>query len=120
MSETADKAVRLSKVAREFNLGVHTVVEFLEGKGHKVDSNPNSKISGDQYDLLQAEFGTSKAEKEASKQTVQQRQERESISLVGAATKEVPRIKVVTPAPAPPPPPAPRPLLQSLPLHPPR
>jgi translation initiation factor IF-2 len=110
MSETADKAVRLSKAAREFNLGVHTVVEFLEGKGHKVDSNPNTKISGEQYDLLETAFGTSKAEKEASKQTVQQRQERESISLVGAATKDVPRIKVVSQAPPPPAAPAPAPV----------
>ena len=115
MSETADKAVRLSKAAREFNLGVHTVVEFLEGKGHKVDSNPNTKISGEQYDLLETAFGTSKAEKEASKQTVQQRQERESISLVGAATKDVPRIKVVSQAPPPPAAPAPAPVAPAAP-----
>jgi len=118
MSETADKAVRLSKAAREFNLGVHTVVEFLEGKGHKVDSNPNTKISGEQYDLLETAFGTSKAEKEASKQTVQQRQERESISLVGAATKDVPRIKVVSQAPPPPAAPAPAPVAPAAPAAP--
>ena len=35
MSETADKTVRLSKVAREFNQGLHTVVEFLAAKGFK-------------------------------------------------------------------------------------
>ncbi|MBL8000623.1 MAG: translation initiation factor IF-2, partial [Flavobacteriales bacterium] len=100
MSDTADKAVRLSKVAREFNLGVHTVVEFLAGKGHKVDSNPNTKISGEQYDLLNAAFGTSKAEKEASKQTVQQRQERESIVLGAPVAKEAPKRKAEE-APAP-------------------
>jgi translation initiation factor IF-2 len=115
MSETADKAVRLSKVAREFNLGVHTVVEFLAGKGHKVDSNPNTKIGGDLYDLLNAEFGTSKAEKEASKQTVQLRQERESIMLGAPVAKEAPRKKAEeapapkAAAPAAPAPPAPAP-----------
>ncbi|HQW87556.1 MAG TPA: hypothetical protein PLH93_10240, partial [Flavobacteriales bacterium] len=82
MSEAADKGVRLSKVAREFNLGLHTVVEFLEKKGHKVESNPNTKIAGDLYELLLAEFGSDKAIKEQSKATVQLRQERETISLV--------------------------------------
>ncbi|MBL0045838.1 MAG: translation initiation factor IF-2 [Flavobacteriales bacterium] len=94
MSETADKTVRLSKVAREFNQGLHTVVEFLATKGFNVEQNPNAKISGAEYDLLQAQFGTDKAEKEASKQTVQARQERESVVL-HSVSKEAPR-KVVT------------------------
>jgi len=82
MSETTDKGLRLSKVAREFNQGLHTVVEFLEKKGHKVESNPNTKIDGALYELLLQEFGTDKAIKEQSKATVQLRQERETISLV--------------------------------------
>jgi len=81
MSEAAEKGMRLSKVAREFNQGLHTVVEFLEGKGHAVESNPNTKIPADLYSLLQNEFGKDKAIKEASLATVQQRQERETISL---------------------------------------
>ncbi len=121
MSETADKTVRLSKVAREFNLGVHTVVEFLAGKGHHVDPNPNTKIPGDQYELLEKEFGTDKAEKEASLERVQQRQERESISLASApkeaerrpapapAPAATPEPVVKAAAPAPPAPPAPAP-----------
>ena len=102
MSETADKTVRLSKVAREFNQGLHTVVEFLAAKGFKVEQNPNAKIGAQEYDLLQAEYGTSKAEKEASKQTVQARQERESV-IMHSASKEAPR-KVSAPAAAVPPP----------------
>ena len=109
MSETTDKGLRLSKVAREFNQGLHTVVEFLEKQGHKVESNPNTKIPNDLYELLQAEFSTDKAIKEQSKATVQQRQERETISLSQAApAKEAPKPK---PEPAPAaaalPPPAP-------------
>lgn len=123
MSEATDKGLRLSKVAREFNLGLHTVVEFLEKRGHKVESNPNTKIPGDLYDLLSAEFGKDKEIKAKSQQVVQQRQERETISLVDAppapkeevappkeapvkeaAPKEVPVAKEV-PVVAPPPPP---------------
>ena len=113
MSETADKTVRLSKVAREFNQGLHTVVEFLAAKGYKVEQNPNAKIGAVEYDLLQAEYGTSKAEKEASQQTIQARQERESV-IMTSVSKEAPRKvapPVVTAPPPvvvpPPPPPAP-------------
>jgi translation initiation factor IF-2 len=88
MSEATDKGIRLSKVAREFNLGLHTVVEYLDKQGHKVESNPNTKIQGDLYDLLQAEFGKDKEIKEKSRKVVEQRQERETISLVNAPVKE--------------------------------
>ncbi|MEO8589125.1 MAG: translation initiation factor IF-2 [Flavobacteriales bacterium] len=93
MSEATEKSIRLSKVAREFNLGLHTVVEFLEKKGHAVESNPNTKIGGDLYDLLQAQFGTDKEMKAQSQQVVQQRQERESISLAAAPPKVEPKPK---------------------------
>lgn len=105
MSEAADKGVRLSKVAREFNLALHTVVEFLDRKGHKVESNPNTKLPGELYDLLLAEFGTDKAIKEQSKATVQLRQERETISLIPekpaarAAAEEPAAPAAPTPAP---------------------
>jgi translation initiation factor IF-2 len=123
MSETTDKGLRLSKVAREFNQGLHTVVEFLEKKGHKVESNPNTKIPNDLYEMLQAEFGTDKAIKEQSKATVQQRQERETIALSSApAPKEAPKRKeepTPTPAPAAPTPaPAPAPVAKVEPVAP--
>jgi translation initiation factor IF-2 len=115
MSEATDKGIRLSKVAREFNLGLHTVVEFLDKNGHKVESNPNTKIAGDLYDLLLQQFGTDKEIKAKSQQVVQQRQERETISLVVPPTpkeeppapKEVPVAAAPVAAPAPPPAPAP-------------
>lgn len=93
MSEATDKGIRLSKVAREFNLGLHTVVEFLEQKGHPVESNPNTKIPGELYSLLQSEFGKDKEIKEKSRQVVEQRQERETIVLVGGQVKEAPKPK---------------------------
>ena len=114
MSETADKTVRLSKVAREFNQGLHTVVEFLAAKGFKVEQNPNAKIGAQEYDLLQAEYGTSKAEKEASKQTVQARQERESV-IMHSVSKEAPRKVSAAAAVAPPPVAAPGPATAPLP-----
>ncbi|MGV8095511.1 MAG: translation initiation factor IF-2 [Mangrovibacterium sp.] len=47
---------RLSKVAREFNVGIQTIVEFLHKKGFVVDPNPNTKISDDAYHLLEKEY----------------------------------------------------------------
>ncbi len=40
------KGVRLSKLAKEFNVGITTIVDFLKKKGHEVENNPNGKISG--------------------------------------------------------------------------
>ncbi len=117
MSETVDKAIRLSKVAREFNLGLHTVVEFLASKGHQVEQNPNSKISTEQYTLLDNEFGTDKAEKVASKQTIQARHERESVVLQ-TVSKEAPRKAAAPAEPAAAKPAAPAPVAEAAPAAP--
>ena len=52
------KATRLSKAAREFNVGISTIVEFLHKKGFDIDSNPNTKVSPEQYDLLVKEYSS--------------------------------------------------------------
>ena len=63
MSEEV-KSIRLSKAAKEFNIGVSTAVEFLKKKGHQIDDNPNTKISGELYDLLAKNFQSERAVKE--------------------------------------------------------
>ena len=42
------------------NVGIATVVEFLQKKGHTVEANPNTKISEEQYAILVKEFSTDK------------------------------------------------------------
>ncbi|WKZ65327.1 MAG: translation initiation factor IF-2 [Flavobacteriales bacterium] len=114
MSEATEKSIRLSKVAKEFNLAVSTVVDFLAKKGHQVESNPNSKIEAGLYDLLLAEFGADKEIKAKAQQAVQQRQERETITLAAGAAKpepkakakEEPEVLIHNVPPPPPPPPA--------------
>ena len=56
--------MRLSQVARKLNIGKNTILEFLESKGHKVDNNPNSKISDEQLELLSKEFASDAMDKE--------------------------------------------------------
>ena len=63
MSEEV-KNIRLNKVAKEFNVGVIRLVEFLAKKGIHIESNPNTKISGDIYELLAKAFQSERAVKE--------------------------------------------------------
>jgi translation initiation factor IF-2 len=72
----ADKqTIRLFKVSRELNVGVTTLVDFLQKKGHVVESSPNTNITSEQYQLLLKEFAASKAtKKEASSINIQKPQ----------------------------------------------
>jgi translation initiation factor IF-2 len=64
----AEGAHRLSKVAKELNVSVGTLVDFLNANGSKVDSNPNAKISDEQYAVLRREYEGEKKVKEEAKQ----------------------------------------------------
>ncbi len=52
------KATRLSKAAREFNVGISTIVEFLHRKGFDLDPNPNTKLPPEAYILLLKEYSS--------------------------------------------------------------
>ncbi len=47
---------KISKAAKDFNVSMTTVVEFLQKKGISIDNNPNSKIDEQAYDLLVKEY----------------------------------------------------------------
>lgn len=64
MSDT--KATRLSKIARELNVGISTIVDFLHKKGIKIDTNPNTKVTSEQYDLLLQEYSSDLSVKKES------------------------------------------------------
>ncbi|MBE6288163.1 MAG: translation initiation factor IF-2 [Mediterranea massiliensis] len=70
-------SIRLNKITRDLNVGITTVVEFLQKKGFTVEANPNTKISDEQYDLLVKEFGTDKDLKQKADKFLQQRQSKE-------------------------------------------
>ncbi len=73
--------VRLSKAAKEFNVGISTIVEFLSSKGYEVESNPNFKIDNAAYEVLVDEFQDSKKLKEKSKMVGVSSGKRETISI---------------------------------------
>ena len=58
------KQMRLSKVAKEFNLSLGKIAEFLAAKGRPVENNPNAKIGDEEYSLLSKEFSGDKSAKE--------------------------------------------------------
>ena len=58
------KGIRLKKAATELNVGISTLVEFLAKKGHQVETNPNTRLSAEQYDLVAAAFQSEREVKE--------------------------------------------------------
>jgi translation initiation factor IF-2 len=79
----APKATRLSKAAREFNVGISTMVEFLHKKGFDVDPNPNSKVPAEAYELLVKEYsGDLNVKKESEKLALKELvRKQETVSL---------------------------------------
>jgi translation initiation factor IF-2 len=76
-------ATRLSKAARELNVGITTIIEYLGKKGHEIDSNPNTKLDPALYDLLLEEYSSDQSvKKESEKLTLKNLRERqESLTL---------------------------------------
>ena len=86
----AGKSIRLGKAAGELNVGISTLTEFLASKGVKIDSNPNTKLESDHYQLLQNEFAADQTIKEQSKMTSVKREKRETISILDTRQTETP------------------------------
>lgn len=75
------KPIRLGKAAGELNVGMSTLVEFLDKKGVKIDASPNAKLEPEHYDLLRTEFAADQTLKEQSKKATPPQEKRETISL---------------------------------------
>lgn len=66
--------IRLNKVTRDLNVGITTVVDFLQKKGYSIEASPNAKITEEQYAALVKEFSKDKDLKMKSEKIIQQRQ----------------------------------------------
>lgn len=84
--------IRLNKVTRNLNVGITTVVEFLQKKGYTIEASPNAKITEEQYAVLVKEFSTDKNLKIESEKFSQERQNKDrnkaSISIEGFESKK--------------------------------
>ncbi|MCL4481158.1 MAG: translation initiation factor IF-2 N-terminal domain-containing protein, partial [Bacteroidetes bacterium] len=54
--DTGNKVSRLSKIARDLNVGIATIVEFLNKQGIKMTPDPNAKIDAEAQMLLEKQF----------------------------------------------------------------
>ncbi len=80
MSE--DKNLGILKVAKELNIGLGTIAEFLNGKGFTVEAKPNTKLTSDMYGALLKEYQGDKILKEEAKSIVIGKIRREDANTV--------------------------------------
>ena len=94
-------SIRLNKVTRNLNVGLSTVVAFLQKKGFPTEENPNTKIEDEAYELLIKEFNkdkTVKLESERMSQERHQKEKKETVAVEGYdAPKKVEEIKTEIP-----------------------
>ena len=78
-----NKGTRLSKIARELNVGISTLVDYLQKQGVEVSSNPNTKIDDRTQEMLEKQFRKDhEARIEADRVNLRQtRSKKESVSL---------------------------------------
>ena len=93
-------AIKISKVANDLNVGIPTLVEFLQKKGQEVGdaSNLNMRISDEQYEMLVSAFKNdkdlkSKSERYASERQKEKEKEKEKSK---AEAKKAEPIKTAT------------------------
>ena len=89
-------SIRLSKVVKEFNVGIQTVVEYLQKTGFpEVEVNPNTKITDEQYDVLVRKFNPDKVLRTEAEKMIQDRQHKGKKSNV--SIKQPEEVKTVVP-----------------------
>ena len=87
--------MRLSKVAKELNVGIANIVDHLASKGIKVDGRPNTKITPDAYEILKQQFSADVEQHKRSTEVAQARREEKQAIKEAAAKKTEKKAEVV-------------------------
>lgn len=69
--------IRLNKVQKELNIGLNTIVEFLQKKGFEIKEDPNAVVPEEGYNLLMEEFSTDKNVRLQSDKFTKERQNKD-------------------------------------------
>jgi translation initiation factor IF-2 len=85
-------SIRLNKVTRDLNVGITTLVGFLQKKGHTVENNPNARITEEEYEMLVREFSQDMNLKQEAERLVQERISRDKQKVVETPVKEEPKV----------------------------
>lgn len=86
--------IRLNKVQKELNIGLNTIVEFLQKKGFDIKEDPNAVVPESGYNLLLEAFSTDKNARLQSDKFTKERQNKDKKPVQ-------PEPKVVEPTPVP-------------------
>jgi len=79
--------IRLSKLTKQFSIGLARLVDFLNEKGANVEMNPNAKVSDEYLPMIEAKFGEDlKLKKDSEKVTIKLKE----IIEMGSKKKPVP------------------------------
>ena len=91
--------IRLSKLTKQFSIGLARLVDFLNEKGANVEMNPNAKISDEYLPAIEAKFGEDlKLKKDSEKVTIKLKEIIEMNSKKKASAQddeEIPEKEVV-------------------------
>ena len=88
--------IRLNKVQKELNLGLSTIVEFLQKKGFEIKEDPNAVVPEDGYNMLIEEFSADKKARMQSDNFTKERQNKEKPKAT-PVVEEKPAEKAVEP-----------------------
>ena len=90
--------IRLSKLTKQFSIGLARLVDFLNEKGANVEMNPNAKVSDEFLPAIEAKFGEDlKLKKDSEKVTIKLKEiiEMGSKKKPSQEEEEVPEREVV-------------------------
>ncbi|MBQ2112779.1 MAG: translation initiation factor IF-2 N-terminal domain-containing protein, partial [Bacteroidales bacterium] len=90
--------IRLSKLTKQFSIGLARLVDFLNEKGANVEMNPNAKVSDEYLPAIEAKFGEDlKLKKDSEKVTIKLKEiiEMGSKKKAGREDEEAPEKEVV-------------------------
>ncbi len=87
--EDSGKGIRLSKAAKELNVGLQHIVDYLHKKGFSIDSNPNTKLSQEIFAILTKEFQSDIKVKEEAQKIGLDISPRETVSIDDKQTDTV-------------------------------
>ena len=90
--------IRLSKLTKQFSIGLARLVDFLNEKGANVEMNPNAKVSDEYLPAIEAKFGEDlKLKKDSEKVTIKLKEiiEMGSKKKPGREEEDVPEREVV-------------------------
>ncbi len=86
--------IKISKAAKDLNVGTQTLIDFLNKKNITVDSGPNARIEDEHYNMLVSEFKSDMNEKIKSEMFSSERQ-KEKVKPTPIAEPAKPEVETV-------------------------